>query len=143
MFMATKKKVTSPTEQPPIRIIIEVVIKDERERSLKRNFAGLAEAEISSSDELIESFDLRKLPPVEIMVKQAILKAAGRSGNPEDLSDDAELSDLFSSNAQYILLRAYLEGIARLFKPTATISLNEVMGCTTVGDCIDLVKSKI
>jgi hypothetical protein len=145
------RRATKTPEVP--KVIIEVIVRTgdtATQPTLSRGLPGNALSLIRMIDYEIEKEVLENVvrargtrnPPVEIMVKTVILRISGRPGNPEDLGDDEALADLFTSDAQYVMLRAYLEAIARLSNKQAVITLAEVMDCSTVKDCIDLVKSK-
>jgi hypothetical protein len=156
--MAIKKKTASLQKSTrnnglePVKIQIEIIVKSEgnqtfREVSLfsqrailwSRNVESTLLEEVSG---IVNIFSRDDIPSVEFMVKTSILRIAGRTGDPLLLGDDEELGDLFTSDPQYVMLRAALEAIARLFNRMAVITLKEVMDCSTVKDCIDLVNSK-
>ena len=80
---------------------------------------------------------------VKNLVKAAILRAAGKTGNPQDLPDDTTMSDLLSDDAQFVLLTSFLNAIIKHFKPTGSVSLSEVTSCDIVSDVVELVTEKI
>ena len=80
---------------------------------------------------------------IKNLVKAAILRAAGKSGSPQDLPDDSKLSDLLIADAQYVLLTSYLDAIVKHFNGQESVSLSELQGCDTVQDVIDLIIGKI
>jgi hypothetical protein len=78
------------------------------------------------------------------LVKGCVLKAGGITGNPADLPDDTEVSDIIDSSPKYVALQSYLNAVVKHFKPTAKLlTKKEVKDCTTVKDCIDIVTERI
>ncbi len=74
------------------------------------------------------------------LVKLSVLKSAGRTNGPEDLSEATSLDSLISRPEQFVLLRAYLINVVAHFKPGATISVSQIETCSTVGEVIELVR---
>lgn len=77
------------------------------------------------------------------MVKLSILKSAGRTNGPEDLSEATPLGTLISRPEQLVLLRVYLSNIITHFKQGAIISVSQIEACSSVGEVVDLVKGII
>ncbi|MGN6533866.1 MAG: hypothetical protein ACTHK0_19145 [Ginsengibacter sp.] len=80
---------------------------------------------------------------IKNLVKAAILRAAGKNGAPQALPDTTSLSDLLTTDAQFVLLASYLDSIVKHFNAKGAVVLKEVTGCTTAQDTIDLVNGKI
>lgn len=90
------------------------------------------------------SFDDRDDPAV-IRTKRIILHIAGDySSKPEDLADNTNLEEnLLYGSDEYSLLQIRLNLLVKEYKPTSGVSDDEVGDCETVGDCTELVESKI
>lgn len=80
---------------------------------------------------------------IKNLVKAAVLKAGGKIGSPQDLPDSSKLSDVLTTDAQYVLLTSYLDQIVKHFNAKGTVSLKEANACALVQDAIDLVTGKI
>lgn len=80
---------------------------------------------------------------VKNLVKAAVLRAAGLTGDPQNLPDDTTLADIIINDEQFVLLTTFLNAIARHFNPSATVNLAEVKGCETVNDAVEMVEEKI
>lgn len=82
---------------------------------------------------------------LEIRTKRIILQIAGDfSSKPKDLKDSIKLKiNLLYGDDEYSLLQMRLNSLVKEYKKSARISDNETSDCTTVGDCIELVNSKI
>ncbi len=80
---------------------------------------------------------------IKNLVKAAILRAAGKNGAPQELPDATSVSDLLTSEAQFVLLTSYLDSIVKHFNAKGAVVLKEVNECETVQDIIDLVNGKI
>lgn len=101
---------------------------------------------LSISDFLIAnlSIDDETDSPV-IRTKRIILQIAGDySSNPAELNDNIKLTlNLFYSDNEYSLLQMRLNSLVKEYKKTANITDDETIDCATVGDCTELVISKI
>lgn len=80
---------------------------------------------------------------IPFLVKLSILNASGRGGDPKDLEDDTDLSDLLTRQEHFVQLRAFLLAVIKQANPAGTISVDEIEGCSIVEDVIDLVIQKI
>jgi hypothetical protein len=80
---------------------------------------------------------------IKNLVKGAVLKAGGKIGPPQNLPDSTKLSDVLTTDAQYVLLTSYLDQIVKHFNEKAAVSLKEANACGSVQDVIDLVTGKI
>lgn len=80
---------------------------------------------------------------IKNLVKGAVLKAAGKVGPPQQLPDNTKMSDLLTTDAQYVLFTSYLDAIVKHFNAKADVNLKEANGCSTVADAVDLVTGKI
>jgi hypothetical protein len=80
---------------------------------------------------------------IKNLVKAAVLKAGGKIGPPQDLPDSSKLSDVLTTDAQYVLLTSYLDQVVKHFNEKGAVSLKEANACTLVQDAVDLVTGKI
>jgi hypothetical protein len=82
---------------------------------------------------------------VDLRVKAILLQIQGDyTTSPADLPDKANLqTNLEFGDDEMSLLQIRLDTLVKEYKKGAAISDNDVSGCTTVGDVVDLVKSKI
>jgi len=80
---------------------------------------------------------------IKNLVKAAVLKAAGKNGPPQNLPDSTKLSDVLTTDAQYVLLTSYLDQIVKHFDEKGSVSLKEANSCALVQDAVDLVIGKI
>ena len=80
---------------------------------------------------------------IPYLVKLSILNASGRGGDPKDLEDDTNLSDLLTQREHFLQLRAFLLAVIEQTNPTGTISVGEIEDCSVVEDVIDLVTQEI
>lgn len=81
-------------------------------------------------------------PSLPYLVKLSVLLSAGNHGDPDKLGDDEALDDYIKVQEQWVLLRAYLLRALQEFNPAGTISVNEIKGCSTVGELVELEKEK-
>jgi hypothetical protein len=80
-----------------------------------------------------------------IRVKRIILHIAGDfDRQPQDMESESHLElDFLFGHHQYLLLRRKLDHLVKEYNKESKISANEAYLCHTVGDCVDLVHSKI
>ena len=83
--------------------------------------------------------------PPDIRTKRIILYISGDfDRRPEDLPNNVELEALLQfGHTEYALLLKRLNQLVKEYDKTARVSAGEANACTTVGDCIDLVNSRI
>lgn len=81
----------------------------------------------------------------EIRTKRIILQIAGDfSTKPIDLKDNVKLKiNLLYGDDEYSLLQMRLNSLVKEYKAGASVSDDEAGDCVTVGDCTELVDSKI
>lgn len=81
----------------------------------------------------------------EIRTKRIILHIAGNfTTNPATLKDGIDLvQNLLYGSDEYTLLQMRLDTLVKEYKASASISSSEAGNCSTVGDCTQLVDSKI
>ena len=124
--MATIKKRKASSNTTPVRVIVEVVMKDET-RSLRVLRMGFDEEQI------------------ELDVKLIILTIAGnRKIKPRDLPNETLLDEQLGYNGELrVFLHVALNNYVDHKRPGASVSEAEIDDCKTAGDCIELVKSKL
>lgn len=81
----------------------------------------------------------------EIRTKRIILQIAGNSSiKPENLPNDIELAtNLLYGENEFSLLQMRLNNLVKSINSSKSISQNETDKCETVGDCVQLVNTKI
>ena len=89
--------------------------------------------------------DNRPAQSPENKTKSIILAIAGDfTTKPADLQNSIDLKNNLSfGNDEYNRLQAKLNELVSGLKAGATISNTEATACSTVGDCVHLVQSKI
>ncbi len=80
-----------------------------------------------------------------LRTKRVILHISGNlDSKPEDLANESHLrQNLLFGHIEYLLLRRRLDQLTKEYVKGTKISIKEVQDCQVVGDCIDLVNSKI
>ena len=139
--MATKilpKKITlrktKISELPPIKIVIEILVKVDSEvgnKAIKPSMFGITKADLGDQ--------------VSIEVKTIILAIVGNGKiKPKDLPDSFKLEEDLGYNDELLdFLHAALNNYVDHKNPGATFSQKEMDDCETVGDCVTLVETKI
>ncbi len=77
-------------------------------------------------------------------IKKCILIASGQANeNPDHLMPDMELGNLLPTAAAKQFLADLLDELVKTNRPEQELKLREIEKCSTVGDCIRLVQSKL
>lgn len=93
---------------------------------------------------LKQSGFLKEKTRIEDQVKRSILIASGQANeDPDHLTEDMEIGNLLPTNSAYQFLADSLDEVVKEYDEDNEIRLSEIEGCITVGDCIELVKSKV
>ncbi|MEJ5962029.1 M12 family metallopeptidase [Pedobacter immunditicola] len=97
-----------------------------------------------SQKHLRQSAFFKEKTDIKEQVKRSILIASGQAdGEPHYLTEDMEIGNLLPTNSAYQFLADSLDELVKEYNEDNEIKLAEIEDCTTVGDCIELVKSKI
>ncbi|GAA4764468.1 MULTISPECIES: hypothetical protein [Flavobacterium] len=77
---------------------------------------------------------------IEIEVKRIIILVTGMNKTPEELKNSTKVS---FSDMDLIALQEEFEIIIKKHKEESEITIDEIVECKTVKDCVDLVISKV
>lgn len=77
---------------------------------------------------------------IVLSVKTIICDMGGILFPPLQLPNKTKMSRFNFGDGENLIISNEFTGIARVFKPNATISRDDVEACELVGDCIELVK---
>ena len=124
--------------------------------AFRKLHAKLKKIESANSNHTIDGWNLSsflianaaaddKTDPPAIRTKRIILQIAGDfTTKPENLKNAVDLvKHLLYGDDEYSLLQMRLDSLVKENKSTASVSDSEASDCGTVGDCVDLVDSKI
>jgi hypothetical protein len=91
-----------------------------------------------------EFLEYKNKANIEERVKKSILIASGQATeDPENLENTMELAKLLPTTSAFQFLADMLDDLVMEYKEDAAVKAADIVNCGTVGDCIDLVKSKI
>jgi hypothetical protein len=124
--------------------------------AFKKLHAKLKKIELANPNHTIEGWSLSsfllantavddKNDPPAIRTKRIVLQIAGDfSTNPANLDNRVRLArDLLYGADEYSLLQMRLDALVKEYKSSASVSESEANDCVKVGDCVNLVDSKI
>jgi hypothetical protein len=88
--------------------------------------------------------NLKENLSLEERIKKDILIASGQvDENPNNLTENMEIGNLLPTSSAFQFLADLLDELVKEYKEQNEVKLAEIENCVTVGDCIDLIKSKI
>ena len=87
---------------------------------------------------------LKEKTSIADQVRRDILIASGQAGgDPNQLTEDMKIKNLLPTPSAYQFLADLLNELVKEYPENSEIKLAEIEGCITVGECIEVVKSRL